>query len=59
MAANETLAAALVETASRTPEVSEDEVRELREELRRGLERLVSADIKASRTRRESATPPS
>jgi len=31
---------------------------ELREELRRELERLADADIKASRTRRESASPP-
>lgn len=58
-AANETLAAALVETAESNPEVSADEVRELREDLRRELERLVSADIKASRTRRGSTTPPS
>jgi hypothetical protein len=35
-----------------------DEVRELRGELRRELERLANADIKASRTRREPTTPP-
>jgi hypothetical protein len=57
-AANATLAAALVETAEANPEVSEDEVRELREDLRRELERLAGADIKASRNRRESNTPP-
>jgi hypothetical protein len=35
-----------------------EEVVELREELRRELERLAGADIKASRTRRESTSPP-
>jgi hypothetical protein len=53
-------------------EIAADEVRELREELRRELERLSRpsrahsaepsasgcADIKASRTRRESTSPP-
>jgi hypothetical protein len=57
-AANETFAAALVETAESDPEIGADEVHELREELRRELERLASADIKASRTRRERASPP-
>jgi hypothetical protein len=57
-AANETFAAALVETAEADPEIGAEEVRELREELRRELERLASADIKASRTRSERATPP-
>jgi hypothetical protein len=57
-AANETFAAALVETAEADPEMDADEVRELREELRRELERLASADIKASRTRSERPTPP-
>jgi hypothetical protein len=57
-AANETFAAALVEAAEADPEIGADEVRELREELRRELERLASADIKASRTRSERATPP-
>jgi len=56
-AANETLAAALVETAEANPEVSEDEVRELRDDLRHELERLASADIKASRTLRGSPSP--
>lgn len=54
-AANETLAAALVQTAEANPEVSDTEVRELRDELRRELERLAGADIRASRA---SATPP-
>jgi hypothetical protein len=56
-AANETFAAALVETAEADPEVGDDEVKELREDLRRELERLASADIKAWRTRREPAPP--
>lgn len=57
-AANETFAAALVETAEADPEIGAEEVHELREELRRELERLASADIKASRTRTEPASPP-
>jgi hypothetical protein len=57
-AANKTFAAALLETAQADPGIGEDEVRELREELRRELERLASADIKAWRTRRQRATPP-
>jgi hypothetical protein len=56
--AGETLAAALVETAEARPEVSADEVRELREDLRRELERLMSGDIKASRTQRQRSRPP-
>ena len=55
-AANETFAAALVETAEADPELGEVEVHELREDLRRELDRLASADIKAWRTR--EATPP-
>jgi hypothetical protein len=47
--ASETLAAALVETAEADPEVGEEEVRRLREDLRRELERLAVAEIKASR----------
>jgi hypothetical protein len=39
--ANETLAAALVESAEADPEVSEDEVRRLRADLQRELERLA------------------
>jgi hypothetical protein len=55
-AANETLAAALVETAEANPEVSDAEVHELRADLRRELARLAHADVKASRTRRETPT---
>ena len=54
-AASETLAAALVETAESDPEIDADEVGELREELRRELERLATADIKASRSGRDRA----
>jgi len=57
-AASETLAAALVEAAEADPEIGADEVGELREELRRELERLATADIKASRSGREPARPP-
>ena len=56
-AASETLAAALVETAESDPEIEADEVNELRDELRRELERLATADIKASRSGRERARP--
>jgi hypothetical protein len=56
-AANETFAAALVETAEADPEFGEVEVHELREDLRRELERLATADIKAWRTRHEPAPP--
>ena len=55
-AANETFAAALVETAEADPELDEIEVHELREDLRRELERLATADIKAWRSRRERHT---
>ena len=55
--ASETLAAALVETAESDPEIDTGEVAELREELRRELERLATADIKASRSGRERAKP--
>ena len=58
LAANESLAAALVDTAEADPEVAAEEVEALREDLRRELERLATADIKASRTGRSSATPP-
>ena len=53
--ANRTLAAALVATAEANPDVGEHEVRELRDDLRRELDRLAGADIKASRTKRESS----
>ena len=48
-AANETLAAALVEDAEADPDVDDIEVRRLREDLRRELERLATADIQAAR----------
>jgi hypothetical protein len=57
-ASSETLAAALVETAEADPEVAEEDVAQLREDLRRELERLATADIKASRSGRERAKPP-
>ena len=57
-AANETLAAALVESAEADPEVSADDVAQLREDLRRELERLASADVKASRTGVSRHQPP-
>jgi hypothetical protein len=53
-AANETLAAALVESAEADPELDEIEVRRLRDDLRRELERLASAEVKASRPARRS-----
>jgi hypothetical protein len=49
-ASSETLAAALVETAESDPELAAEDVEQLREDLRRELARLASADIKASRT---------
>ncbi len=39
-------------------EVAAGEVHELREDLRRELQRLAEGDIKASRTPRESTSPP-
>jgi hypothetical protein len=39
-------------------DLAAEEVLELRDELRRELERLAGADIKASRTRREPSSPP-
>jgi hypothetical protein len=56
-AASETFAAALVETAEADPEMDAEEVRELRDDLRRELERLSGADIKASRSSPGRATP--
>jgi hypothetical protein len=55
--ANQLFAAALVETAEADPEVDAEEVHELREDLRRELERLATADIKAWRSPREAAPP--
>ena len=54
-ASTETLAAALVETAESDPEIAPDDVQQLRDELRRELERLATADIKASRNGRDRA----
>jgi hypothetical protein len=56
--ASEVFAAALVETAEADPEIDPTEVHELREDLRRELERLAEADIKAWRSPREAAPPP-
>jgi hypothetical protein len=47
--ANETLAAAIVESAEADPEVSESDLAELRDDLRRELDRLETAEISASR----------
>ena len=49
--ANERLADAMVEMAAVDPDVTELEVRELRDDLARALERLASADVQASRGR--------
>jgi hypothetical protein len=57
-ASSETLAAALVETAECDPDIASEDVNELREDLRRELERLATADIKASRSGRDRAKPP-
>jgi hypothetical protein len=57
-AANESLAAALVESAERDPDLAESQVRELREELRRELERLEGGpeiNIKVRRAPRKPA----
>jgi hypothetical protein len=55
--ANQLFAAALVETAEADPELGAAEVHELREDLRRELERLATADIKAWRSPREAKPP--
>jgi hypothetical protein len=57
-ASSETLAAALVETAESDPEVAAEDVQELREDLRRELERMATADIKASRTGQDEKSRP-
>ena len=57
-ASSETLAAALVETAESDPEVEAQDVHQLREDLRRELARLATADIKASRTGSDRARGP-
>ena len=55
---SETLAAALVETAESDPDFGAEDVQQLRDDLRRELERLATADVKASRSGRESSKPP-
>ena len=57
-ASSETLAAALVETAEADPEVDAEDVGRLRDDLRRELERLATADVKASRSGRDRANRP-
>jgi hypothetical protein len=57
-ASSETLAAAIVETAESDPELGADDVEQLRDDLRRELERLSTADVKASRSGRDRAKPP-
>jgi hypothetical protein len=57
-ASSETLAAALVETAECDPELAAEDVQRLRDDLRRELERLATADIKASRTGRAQKSRP-
>ena len=57
-ASSETLAAALVETAESDPELQPDDVHQLREDLRRELERLSTADVKASRSAQARAKRP-
>jgi hypothetical protein len=57
-ASSETLAAAIVETAESDPELGADDVEQLRGDLRRELERLSTADVKASRSGRDRAKPP-
>jgi hypothetical protein len=54
-AANESLAAGIVESAEADPEVSETEVHRLRDDLRRELDRLATAEVKASRGTAEGA----
>jgi hypothetical protein len=57
-ASSETLAAALVETAESDPQLAPDDVQELRDDLRRELERLATADVKASRTGQDRSRGP-
>jgi hypothetical protein len=52
------LAAGRAYAARSRPEPDGENTHELREQLRRELERLARADIKASRSRRESPSPP-
>ena len=57
-AASETLAAAIVESAEADPEIGEVEVRRLREDLRRELARLATADVQAARVQRVDDAAP-
>ena len=56
-AANESLAAALIELAEADPELTAVDVQDLRDDLRRELARLATADITASRDTRSQAHP--
>jgi len=55
---SEALAAALVDTAESDPDLGAEDVDQLRDELRRELDRLSTAEVKASRSGRERAKPP-
>ena len=55
--AGQALAAGLVDTAEADPEVDEIEVRRLRDELARELDRLASADVRASRAAPRDRSP--
>ena len=57
-AANENLAAGIVESAQADPEVPEGEVHRLRDDLRRELDRLASAEVRASRGMPEDTKRP-
>ena len=57
-AASEQLAAAMIETAEADPELDDVEVEQLRDDLRRELERLATADIKALTPPRSATRPP-
>jgi len=57
-AASEAMAAALMESAEGDPELSEIEVRRLREDLRAELDRLAGADIQASRGPQQAQSRP-
>lgn len=57
-ASTESLAAALVETAEADPDFAADDVEALRDELRRELDRLATAEVKASRSAGDRAKAP-
>jgi hypothetical protein len=57
-AASEALAAGIMESAEGDPELSEIEVRRLREDLRRELARLADAEIDASLGPRQAPARP-